>query len=125
MESREPHPYAQLEAFTAAMPQLLRLWPEGRWFSQVRCVFRMSQERIGRLSGLHPSVVSRLEGSGDARLSTWRKAYDALGFDVVLLPVPRAGLEELGERATASRRKTRWWKSDPRPRRWRSDDPGV
>jgi hypothetical protein len=90
MEKREPYPYERLEAFAAALPQLLRHWPEGRWFSQIRCVFRMSQERIGRLSGLHPSVVSRLEGSRDARLSTWRRAYDALGFDVILLPVPRA-----------------------------------
>lgn len=47
---------------------------------------RASQRVLSEFAGLHPSVVSRLEAGGDAKLSTWLKELkfaveDAEGWD--------------------------------------------
>ncbi|MDX6770915.1 MAG: hypothetical protein SF051_15380 [Elusimicrobiota bacterium] len=114
-----PDPFEILAGYGQAVPGPWRDWPPERWFVTLRCMLQMTQDQIARKSGLNQSVVSRLEGGFDARLSSWRKAYAAMGFDLVLLPVALSSRESLEARAEEGRATVRWWRQHARPRRRR------
>lgn len=47
----------------------------------------ISQRHLAESSGVHQSVVCRLEYGADARWSTWKRLFEGLGYDVVLVPL--------------------------------------
>ena len=51
---------------------------------------RVSQAQLAQEAGLAQSVVCRLEKGADARLSTWKALFEALGYYAVLTPFPVA-----------------------------------
>lgn len=114
-----PHPLDALRRFARRVPAPWRDDPPERWFEWIRCMLETTQEQIARRSGLDQSVVSRLEGGFDARLSSWRRAYAALGFDLVLLPVADLPFRKLRELADEDRATTRMSRQHARPRRRR------
>jgi hypothetical protein len=89
-----------------------------------RLLIGITQSRIARGSGLRQSDISRLEGGSDALLSTWRRAYSAMGFDLLLLPVPRHETAEL-RRLADSGPPASHWRRRPRPGRWKEEAPGA
>ncbi|MFI5345231.1 MAG: helix-turn-helix domain-containing protein [Elusimicrobiota bacterium] len=89
-------------------------------FEFVRCRLRFTQDELAQKSGVAQSIVSRVEGGFDARLSTWRRLYAAMGFDLVLLPVSALALEELEKRAEQGRPRGSWMRQRARPRRRRA-----
>lgn len=112
-----PHPLDSLIRFGRRVPEPWKSWTPQLWFENIRCMLQTTQDQIAGRSGLDQSVVSRLEGGFDARLSSWRRAYDALGFDLVLLPVARYPHRRLRERADEDRATDRFWRQHARPRR--------
>ena len=46
----------------------------------------ISQRRLAEQAKIGQAVISRLERGADARLSTWRRLFEALGWDAVLVP---------------------------------------
>jgi transcriptional regulator with XRE-family HTH domain len=50
---------------------------------------RVSLRQLADDAGVNPSVVSRLEKGGEARLATLIKLYAGLGYTLVLLPRPQ------------------------------------
>lgn len=59
--------------------------------------FWLRQKDLARKAGLTRTQIVRLENGRDALLSTWRKAYAALGFELLVVPLCRETLEELEE----------------------------
>ena len=86
-------------------------------FLYVRCRLRLKQDELAWKSGVAQSIVSRVEGGADARLSTWRRLYAAMGFELILLPLSTRSIEELEERARIGRASERWMDRRTRPRR--------
>lgn len=41
---------------------------------------RVSQKHLAEMTGVNPSVVHRAERGTDARISTWIKLFDGLGY---------------------------------------------
>lgn len=118
----QPTTYEELEAFVKTLPARWRVLPPEHQFERLRCMVAMTQDQVAKRTGLHQSAVSKLEGGRDSKLSTWRKAYDAMGYELVLLPVPRADIDELRRRAGVDRATRRWWRQHARPRRrWKED----
>jgi len=44
------------------------------------------QRLLAEAAGVDQSVVSHLERGADARWSTWKRLFNALGFEAVLVP---------------------------------------
>lgn len=76
----------------------------------------VSQRHLAEESGVRQSFISRLERGGDARWATWKRLFDALGFDVVLAPLPSCEDAEDFLREAAQLRKDRI--EAGRHRRW-------
>jgi transcriptional regulator with XRE-family HTH domain len=54
----------------------------GRWLRQLRMERAISQEDLGRMTGIAQATISNLEqGNRPARLSTVRKLAEALGIE--------------------------------------------
>lgn len=116
---RGPDPFNELVSFGQLLPAPWRDWPPEDWFVSLRCFLQTTQDQIALKSGLSQSQVSKLEGGCDSRLSTWRKAYAAMGFDLVLVPVARYEEKQLRRMSEEGRSTDRWWRQHARPRRWR------
>ncbi len=67
----------------------------------------ISQRQLADESGVHQSVVCRLEKGGDARWSIWQRLFEALGYDAVLAPRPNCEEAEDLLREESHRRKDR------------------
>lgn len=115
----QPTTYELYEAFVKGLPPRWRELPPYEQFERLRCLVTITQDQVARRAGLHQSAVSKLEGGRDSKLSTWRKAYDAMGFDLILLPIPRGTAAELRKLAATDRATRRWWRQHARPRRRR------
>lgn len=98
-----PEPAAEILTVNERLPPECRNWPAARMFQFFRCRLRLTQSEVASLAGLAPSQISRLEGGSDCLLSTWRRAYYALGLDFTVLPRSDRTIEEL-ERKVESRR---------------------
>ncbi len=59
----------------------------GEQLYALRCERRVSQRVLAALAGVTPAAVCRLEAGRDARLSTWRRLFQALGYYAPLVPV--------------------------------------
>jgi hypothetical protein len=114
---KEPDAFEELLALGALIPEPWKSWPPQRLFEFLRCLLQVTQDQVALKSGLAQSQVSRVEGGEDARVSTWRKAYHAMGFDLVLLPVARVSRKEMERMAEEGRMTHRWWRQHARPRR--------
>lgn len=56
----------------------------------------MTQAQLARRAGMPQSHVARLEsGKVDPQVSTLRRIFDALFCDLLVMPGPRRGLDEL------------------------------
>ncbi|MFI5347557.1 MAG: helix-turn-helix domain-containing protein [Elusimicrobiota bacterium] len=76
----------------------------------------MSQRHLADDSGVAQALISRLEAGGDALWSVWRRLFDALGYEPLLIPFPtseeaedfiREEIQRRQERAEAGRL-SRW-----------------
>jgi transcriptional regulator with XRE-family HTH domain len=72
-------------------------------FESWRSRLNATQQELADKSGMVQTQVSRLERGFDARVSTWRRLYDAMGFDLFLLPLPRTSLKAIEARAEEGR----------------------
>lgn len=100
-----------------AAPPELRQWPPERMFQYLRCRFTFTQLELAKKAGLTQSQVSRMESGADCLLSTWIRAYAAMGFDLRLLPVSNATVEDLERRSETGRPEGHWLRQRARPRR--------
>jgi transcriptional regulator with XRE-family HTH domain len=73
----------------------------------LRLARHISQRQLADESGLHQSLVSRLERGGDVRWTTWSRLFAALGYDVVMAPLCNSEEAEDLLREEAQRRKER------------------
>lgn len=71
----------------------LRLF--SRRLRELRKERRISCRQLADGAGVAPSVVTRAEQGRDARLSTWGRLFDALGY--FLLPEIQENSEEAGD----------------------------
>ena len=94
-----------------SLPAEWRDWHPKRCLEYLRCRFEFTQ------AGLAQSLVSRIEGGAEALLSTWAKLFNAMGFDLVLLPISSMTIEALEQRAEAGRPPGHRIKRRARPRR--------
>ncbi|MDO8757130.1 MAG: helix-turn-helix domain-containing protein [Elusimicrobiota bacterium] len=100
-----------------AGPVECRQWPPAMMFQHLRCRLRFSQAELARKAGLTQSQVSRIESGADCLLSTWARAYAALGFELKLLPSSHESIEELERRAEEGRPRDHWARERAKPRR--------
>lgn len=119
--SMGPEPVELLLKAGADAPAELRSWPPERMFQYLRCRFRFTQLELARKAGLAQSQVSRVESGADCLLSTWVRAYAAMGFELRLLPATGMGIEELERSAEAGRPQGHWLRQRARPRRFWMD----
>lgn len=120
-QSLGPEVVETLLKSAAAGPLELRDWPPERMFQYLRCRLRFTQGVLARKAGLTQSQVSRIESGADCLLSTWTRAYAAMGFKLHLLPASGRTVEELERHAEAGRPQGHWLRQRARPRRlWRN-----
>jgi DNA-binding XRE family transcriptional regulator len=98
-----PEPFEVMLQVQAALPVMCRVWPPERLFQFLRCRLGLTQHELAHKAGLAPSQITRLEGGRDCLLSTWRRAYAALGLELSLLPLSGLSIVELEERAAGGR----------------------
>lgn len=99
------------------VPQPWRGWAPDRGLEYLRCRLRFSQRELAQKSGLSQSRLSLIEGGADARLSTWREIYRAMGFELMLLPLSAMDLAALEKFAARGRPQGHWLRTPARPRR--------
>lgn len=113
---RGPEPFDELMGAARGLPVWWRDKSPADGFVALRRRFQFTQDEVAERSGLAQSLLSRLEGGGDARLSTWRRAYAAMGFELLLLPVCACSARELEAIAEARRPPGSWIRQRARPR---------
>ncbi len=100
-----------------SLPERWRTMPADEAFEYLRCRFRYGQEELALKTGMTQARISLLEGGADAKLSTWRRVYAAMGFELVILPVTRLDEAGLKAKAEEGRAGPRWLYERARPRR--------
>ena len=78
-----------IEELQAAAERLPQDWVKsqpGRQLRLLREARGVSQRQLAEQARLCQSEISRMESGGDACLSAWRRLYEALGWDAVLVP---------------------------------------
>ncbi len=79
-----------LETARAAAERLPRAWTRAGPGAQLRALrmeLDVSQKVLAAAAGMDASRVCRLERGDDAPLETWRRLYQALGCEAVLVPL--------------------------------------
>lgn len=112
-----PDPFGELLRAANDLPCDWAATTTAGGFQYLRCRLRFTQDELAAKSGLAQSLISRLEGGFDARLSTWRRVYAAMGFDLLLVPSSRLSVEALEARAEQGRPPGHWARERSRPRR--------
>lgn len=112
-----PEMAEQLLALGKTGPAEFQKWPPAMMFQHLRCRLRFSQAELARKAGLTQSQVSRIESGADCLLSTWARAYAALGFELKLMPSSNESVEELERRAEEGRPSDHWRRERAKPRR--------
>ncbi len=102
-----------------AAPRKWREWSLERQFEYLRCRLSFTQAELAAKAGLAQSGISLIEGGGDALMSSWKRLYAAMGFELLVLPVSKASIEELEKRAEKGRPAGHWRRQRARPRRRR------
>ena len=122
---RAPDPLDEVLRAARALPSWWRRKPVEEGFLSLRCHLQYTQDEVAARSGLAQSIVSRLEGGGDALLSTWTRAYAAMGFELLLVPVSSLTARGLRDAAEAGRPPGSWvyQRAKPRPHRKRAGPP--
>lgn len=115
--TRDPDPYEELSSWARGMPAPWKGMSPGRALIVLRSHLHVTQGETAGRGGLTQSQVSRLEGDEDALLSTWRRVYSALGFEVLLVPKPLGSWDELERRAEGMRPPLRRYQERVRSRR--------
>jgi len=85
-----------------ATPYKALTYPPAAYLRALRAYMRMSQRQLARRTGLGQAQISRIErGRVDTGLTTWRRLFDALFCDLLIVPRPRRRPgDALGERLT-------------------------
>lgn len=112
-----PEMAERLLALGKTGPREFQQWPPAMMFQHLRCRLRFSQAELARKAGLTQSQVSRIESGADCLLSTWTRAYAALGFELKLMPSSNEAIEELERRAEVGRPRDHWQRERAKPRR--------
>lgn len=112
-----PNPYDELFALAALLPAPWRGMRPDAVFESLRCRLNFTQDEVGIKGGMTQNQVSRIEGGFDARMSTWKKAFSAMGFDIFLLPMPRGPMRRLEALAERCRPANHFLRQRARPRR--------
>lgn len=112
-----PEMAERLLALGKTGPREFQQWPPAMMFQHMRCRLRFSQAELARKAGLTQSQVSRIESGADCLLSTWARAYAALGFELKLLPTSSESLESLERRSEVGRPSDHWLRQRAKPRR--------
>ena len=119
MAALGPDLFEELLKAGAAVPAEWAGWPDERRFEFLRCRLQFTQGELAAKAGLAQSQVSRIEGGCDGLLSTWKKLYAAMGFELVLLPTSTMTLPELRLHAEIGRPQGHFLRQRARPRRRR------
>ncbi len=118
-------PLSELLAASDRVPVWWRERSAKEGFIALRGRLSFTQAELAVKSGVAQARISHLEGGGDALLSTWRRVYAAMGFELLLFPVSALDASGLEARAEAGRRPDHWCfqRARPRPhrRRWEKD----
>lgn len=101
----------------AAAPAEAREWPPERMFQFFRCRLKFTLDELAGKAGLVQSQVSRIESGADCLLSTWTRAYAAMGLELLLIPASSVGLEELERLSESGRPEGHWRRQRTKPRR--------
>lgn len=118
-ESMGPEELQLILEASGRLPEDWRRVPAERGFEFLRSRLRFTQCELARKSGVAQAQISRLEGGGDALLSTWRRLYAAMGFELLLVPLTAMSIDELDARADAGRPEGHWRRTRAKPRRRR------
>ncbi len=83
-------------------PPKAMTYPPAAYLRALRSYMRMSQRQLARRSGLGQAHICRIErGRVDPGLAAWRRLFDALFCDLLIVPRPRRRPgDALGERLT-------------------------
>ncbi|MDP3540864.1 MAG: helix-turn-helix transcriptional regulator [Elusimicrobiota bacterium] len=83
-------------------PPKAMTYPPAVYLRALRASMRMSQRQLARRTGLGQAQICRIErGRIDPGVEAWRRLFDALFCDLLVVPRPRRRPSEaLGERLT-------------------------
>jgi len=92
-----------LYALGGRLPEPWLSCPADETLRRLRWRLQFTQAELAGKAGMPQVQISRLEGGADALLSTWRRLFDGMGFDLALLPVPRLPPGKIEEAAQKGR----------------------
>ena len=79
----------ELMTFSGRAPKKAEQTPQ-TLLRAYRAALRMPQKELARRAGLTQSHIARIEaGAVDAQWGTWKKLFDAMACDLLLVPKPR------------------------------------
>jgi DNA-binding XRE family transcriptional regulator len=91
--------------FTSRAPDKARHNP-AMYMRALRAELRMSQAALARRAGMTQAQIDRLEkGRADARLGTWRRVFEAMFCELLVVPLARKRPSD----AVAEQRLARSW----------------
>lgn len=91
--------------YTSRAPEKARRTPAS-YMRALRVELRMTQEALARRTGMTAAQINRIEkGLTDAQLGTWRRIFDAMFCDLLVIPFAR---KRPGD-AVAEQRLARSW----------------
>ena len=81
--------------FTKPTPKRMARATPAEFMRTARTELGLSQMELAERAGMPRQQIQRLEsGRIDARVSTWRRVFDAMHCDLLVLPKPRRHLGE-------------------------------
>lgn len=108
----------ELMTFSARAPKGAAQTPQAL-LRAYRAELRMPQQELARRAGLPQSHVARLEtGAVDAQWGTWKRLFDAMACDLLLVPKPRKRPREFLAEARLDDRPAAAWPPRPKARRY-------